>query len=66
MEAMKACQIILLLFAVSIFFQSLRIDFYGVKAKEPYGFSGAIATVILASLFFLLFWKAGAFSTLLR
>lgn len=62
---MSICQIIILFLLALGFLRGLWIDFRGVKAREPYGFGGAIATVVITSLLFLCYWKAGAFSTLL-
>ena len=45
-------------------FASLHADFYGRKAREPYGFVGAIVTLVLIGLFFLVYYKAGALSTI--
>lgn len=62
---MKLCQIIILLLTVFGFLRALHMDFNGSKAREPYGFAGAVWTIILTALILLCYWKAGAFSTLI-
>ena len=62
---MKFCQILLLLLIAIGFFHSLYTDFNGVREKEPYGFAGAVGTVIVGLVLLLIYWKAGAFSLLL-
>jgi len=60
----QVCQwLILIMLSVSLF-ASLHADFYGRKAREPYGFVGAIVTLVLIGLFFLVYYKAGALSTI--
>lgn len=62
---MKACQIILAALLVISFFFNLWTDFYGKKARSPDGFYGAVSTVILTAILGWIYWKAGAFSTIL-
>ena len=59
------CQIIIVaLFVLGIFYQ-LHRDINGRKEQKPLGFSGVVVTLIVQTLLCLLYWKAGAFSTLL-
>jgi len=53
-------------FVVASLFTSLHSDFHGRKAKEPAGFLGAVSSLVLFALVWLLYWKAGAFSELLK
>lgn len=59
---MKLCQLIILALFVWGFFASLRSDFHGRKAREPYGFQGAVITVVLHGMMFFVYWVAGAFT----
>lgn len=62
---MKICQYLILIIQILGFFWSLNADFNGRPAREPYGFDGAIATIVISVAIFFLYWGAGAFSTLL-
>jgi hypothetical protein len=61
---MKTCQIIILCLFVLSFFYGLWVDFHGRPARQPLGFPGAVITVVVTTLFILLYWKAGTFSLL--
>ena len=58
------CQILIVLQLVFIFFTSLHSDFNGSKGKPPYGYVGAVCSVVITALLALVYWGAGAFSTL--
>lgn len=61
---MKYCQIIILILLAIGFISSLRVSRNGRPAKEPDGFVGVLLTIIVAAVFFTIYWKAGAFSLL--
>lgn len=60
-----ACQIIVLLLIVIGFLAGLYQDFHGRCERKPYGFQGALVSIVLTLLLLIVNWKAGAFSTLL-
>lgn len=43
------------------FFGGLYRDFYGFKQRAPYGFSGAVMTILLTAAIAFVYYKAGAF-----
>ena len=59
---MKACQIILLVLLGLSLFTGLWADVNGRRARKPYGFMGAVISVLLTAVLFWVHWKAGAFS----
>jgi Na+/melibiose symporter-like transporter len=61
---MKICQIIILVMLVAALFTNLWSDFHGRKDRKPYGFGGAVVTIILMALTFWCYKEAGAFSTI--
>jgi len=58
------CQILIVLFIVIGFFYGLYQDFHGRESREPYGYSGAIITIVVFALMFLVIFGAGALSEL--
>lgn len=62
---MKACQIIIAILLVSKLFACLWIDINGREASKPHGFQGAVITIVVITGLTVLYWKAGAFSTLI-
>ena len=65
MNLQLVCQIILAILLVSGFFSALHADFNGRAARAPYGFPGAVMTILLIGIIVACYWKAGAFSLLL-
>lgn len=61
---MHFAQLVILILLILSAFRSLYQDFNGAKAHEPYGFTGAVITVLITALIAWLYWKAGAFSLL--
>ena len=59
---MKILQIIILMILFINFLSGLYTDINGRKAKEPYGFMGALITIIFTIALFLLYYYAGAFN----
>lgn len=62
---MKTCQIIILFLFVVGFLATLRVDINGRKAKAPEGFGGTVMTIVLFAAQLIIYYYAGAFSTLL-
>jgi hypothetical protein len=63
---MYACQIIMVLLLIANLLYCLYMDFHGRTARLPGGFAGAVTTLIVSTLTALVYWKAGAFSELLK
>jgi hypothetical protein len=61
---LKACQVILLILLVCNLFHGLWQDVNGRTARKPYGFGGAVVSVVVTALLFWVHVKAGAFSLL--
>lgn len=57
-----ACQILVVLLLGMGFFHGLYEDFEGRKAHEPWGFSGAIVTIVVTAVVVVLYACAGLFS----
>jgi len=55
------CQVVMLFLLALGVFLSLHKDFNGVAAKKPGGFNGAVGTIIVLVVTFLLQFFAGAF-----
>ena len=61
---MKGCQVaILILMAVGLL-RGLWQDFNGVKGRGPYGFTGAVISIVVTAIMFWVYRTAGAFSEL--
>jgi hypothetical protein len=58
------CQWVILLTLVVALFYGLYTDFHGGRAGKPFGFSGAVITIVFTFVLFLLYWQAGAFTTI--
>lgn len=61
---MKICQYVIAIQLVFSLFSSLHMDFYGRKAKEPFGFYGAVMTLVIMALVAWIYITAGVFSEL--
>lgn len=61
---MKGCQIAILILLALAALRGFWQDVHGVEAREPYGFSGCVITVLTSALMAWVYWKAGAFSEL--
>lgn len=61
---MRGCQIAIMVLLVVQILRGFWTDVHGIKAREPFGFSGIITTILTGAALVLLYWKAGAFSTL--
>lgn len=61
---MKECQIVIFILICAALFRGLWQDMYGIKEHKPFGFSGAVITVVMMAFTFWLYWKAGCFSQL--
>jgi hypothetical protein len=59
------CQILLAINVLVSLLALLWTDFHGRPAKEPAGFVGAVATLIVIAGMVLVYWKAGALSLLI-
>lgn len=59
---MKIAQYIVIFLLVMGLFWGLWQDFHGKKAREPYGFPGAVCTIVISALLFWCYYSAGAFS----
>lgn len=60
------CQILLLIISVIGFFGTLSTDFHGRTARQPYGFTGAVWTLILFAIGTVIYIGAGAFSEIIK
>lgn len=58
------CQILLAINLVMTLLALLWGDFHGRREREPAGFVGAVASLILFALLAAVYWKAGALSLL--
>lgn len=61
---MNIYQILITVFLIIGFFATIYWDIEGRAAREPAGFKGVVVTIILYAVIFLLYYKAGLFSTL--
>jgi len=61
---MQFCQAVIFFMLLAGLFVGLYHDFYGKKAREPYGYSGAVVSILITVLLFVLYYHAGAFSKL--
>ena len=60
----KIMQILVVIFLIIGLFRNLYVDINGRKAKEPEGFSAVVGTIIALVISILIYYYAGAFSTL--
>lgn len=61
-----ACQIVLLLIVAYVLLVGLYQDTNGLNGKRPFGFIGAVVTIAITALLFLIFLGAGAFSEVFK
>lgn len=61
---MKYAQIFIVITLAISFFVNLYKDINGRPAKEAKGFEGVVSTVISTAIMIVIYWLAGAFSTL--
>ena len=61
MRTRTFCQCVLVCLLLLIFLRGLWKAFHGVPAHEPYGFRGALVTIVATVLFALAMFGAGAF-----
>lgn len=59
------CQWLMLVHLIALLFVGLYQDFNGRKAKEPFGFTGAVLTVVVTALMFVIYYAAGGFTRIL-
>lgn len=63
MQPSHIAQVLIIVWVVIILLSSLWGDVNGRTAREPYGFSGIIGSLIGTALLVYTLYRAGAFST---
>lgn len=59
------CQALVAALFIASLFINIYWDVNGKAARKPRGFRGVVETIVIMTIFVLVYWQAGAFSNLL-